>query len=544
MHPRQRRRAIAAHLLVGASLLACGCGTHAGSSSTLPRTRLRELPAPTPTADRYGTDATAHAAGAEGEIAQAVIEAGTGLQLSVVTDGRLGQLAAWAAQHSIEGTLPPHGAIDEASHRLGIVEPTPALVVYRTNDAAALAPHVRTDIVGLLGKRRATHVGVGLYDADGSTTAVVVLSERKLSMESMPRLPGTLASVELRGQLTAGFLKPELVVMRPDGEIERSSLGAGPAFGARARLGPPGVYRIELLARGTHGVTVVANFPLRAGVPEPATIRTQEPVGGDDGDVAGALLALINRDRGATGLGPLARRGDLDAIALSHSRDMDEGGFIGHTSPTTGTVADRVRAAGLETPLALENIGRDYSASAIHAALMASPGHRANIVNPRATHVGIDLVRQTEGTPGEEGTRDALLVTQVFILVVADIDPERAADDAMAALSKIRAERGLSALSRDDKLDELARGGATHYFDGGAPSQAEAMAHVNAAMHKTSLPYSQVQALALVGSSVDLAGVDALLDPKARAIGVGFAQGERGDAQVNPVTIAVVLLGY
>ena len=257
-----------------------------------------------------------------------------------------------------------------------------------------------------------------------------------------------------------------------------------------------------------------------------------------------SLLALINRDREAASLTPLIRRDDLDAVALGHSRDMDENGFVGHTSPTTGSVLDRIQAAGIETPMALENIGRDYSTAAIHAALMASPGHRANILNPGVSHIGIDLVRQTEGTLGNEGQRKALLVTQVFIRVVVELDPETAADDAIERLGEQRKAGRLPDIDRDDTLDELATRGAAHYFSNSSPSQGAVMQYVDRAMRKASLPYKEIQVLGLVGSSIDLSQVEALLDPKVRAIGIGFAQGRRADAKVNPVTIAVVLLAY
>lgn len=522
---------------------ACASGGSRNTSS-IPQMVVSELPPPSPTARMYSTDSSPHPGGLAGEIAREVVGAGTELQLSMVMDGRLAALGLWAAEHSTGGRLPPHGPIDDAAHRLGLVEPTPALIVYRTNDGTQLPQVVRANMAEILQQRAASHVGVGVIQSGGSTTAIIVLSDRRLTLQPLPRLPGPIPSIEIRGQLTDGLSKPQLVVMQPGGEIERTPLGDATSFGARIPLGKIGVYGIEVLATGNHGTTVVANFPLRVGVPEPAMIRVETPVQDAGGDVGQGLLALINRDREAASLTPLIRRDDLDAVALGHSRDMDENGFVGHTSPTTGSVLDRIQAAGIETPMALENIGRDYSTAAIHAALMASPGHRANILNPGVSHIGIDLVRQTEGTLGNEGQRKALLVTQVFIRVVVELDPETAADDAIERLGEQRKAGRLPDIDRDDTLDELATRGAAHYFSNSSPSQGAVMQYVDRAMRKASLPYKEVQVLGLVGSSIDLSQVEALLDPKVRAIGIGFAQGRRADAKVNPVTIAVVLLAY
>jgi uncharacterized protein YkwD len=99
----------------------------------------------------------------------------------------------------------------------------------------------------------------------------------------------------------------------------------------------------------------------------------------------------------------------LTAIARAHSRDMVDHDFVGHVSPRTGTAMDRVHRAGLAPELVLENVGRAYAAEEAESGFLASPGHRGNLLDPRARLLGVGIVFG----PAVTGTRP-LFVTQLF----------------------------------------------------------------------------------------------------------------------------------
>jgi hypothetical protein len=86
---------------------------------------------------------------------------------------------------------------------------------------------------------------------------------------------------------------------------------------------------------------------------------------------------------------------------------MVTGHFFGHQSPTTGRVEDRVRRAGVSVIKLGENVSQGDSVEAAYAALMASPSHRANMLEPAFTQVGIGVVLRPTEHP-------ALLATLVF----------------------------------------------------------------------------------------------------------------------------------
>jgi len=124
------------------------------------------------------------------------------------------------------------------------------------------------------------------------------------------------------------------------------------------------------------------------------------------------LVAAINAERTGRGLEPLTPDPLLRVTARAHCREMCDLAYFQHHSPTPGlqTPLDRYlagrRAWGEEPPSAAlvgENIfyasvtDAVYNAAYAHRRLMASPGHRANILEPRFSRVGVGLYRDGQG---------------------------------------------------------------------------------------------------------------------------------------------------
>ena len=123
-----------------------------------------------------------------------------------------------------------------------------------------------------------------------------------------------------------------------------------------------------------------------------------------DPDAAREVFDLLNLARVDAGEDPLAWSNGLSDVALSHAFEMYEDDFFSHVSPTTGDVADRVQAAEIPYGVVGENLALSPTAQSVHEGLLASPGHRANMLESRFTRVGIAAV---EGPLG-------LMVVQVF----------------------------------------------------------------------------------------------------------------------------------
>jgi len=126
------------------------------------------------------------------------------------------------------------------------------------------------------------------------------------------------------------------------------------------------------------------------------------------------MVKLVNEERRKLGLSSLATDSQLSDIARAHSAEMRDKNYFLHDSPTPALrePMDRYRAVVKDTPrIVAENIYRVYSygsadarrsvseadVRAGHDALMKSPGHRANILEPRITRLGIGIVANAKG---------------------------------------------------------------------------------------------------------------------------------------------------
>ncbi len=138
------------------------------------------------------------------------------------------------------------------------------------------------------------------------------------------------------------------------------------------------------------------------------------------------MLALINAERAALGLGALTLNILLNDASEDHTNWMLENDDFSHTGENGTSAHDRIVASGypLEVSWATgENIALQSERGAagiaddviqLHEALMNSEGHRANILNPDYTEIGIGI------EVGDYDGFEAVAVTQNFGTTGAD----------------------------------------------------------------------------------------------------------------------------
>ena len=105
------------------------------------------------------------------------------------------------------------------------------------------------------------------------------------------------------------------------------------------------------------------------------------------------MFALVNQERQKAGVRPLTFDDRLRDVGRAHSEEMFRMGYFSHTSPVSGSPFDRMRAAGIPFLIAGENIAYAQTVDIAHQALMNSPGHRANILQPQFGRGGIGIIR-------------------------------------------------------------------------------------------------------------------------------------------------------
>lgn len=133
----------------------------------------------------------------------------------------------------------------------------------------------------------------------------------------------------------------------------------------------------------------------------PFTVATSRP----QPDLEAKMLELVNRERVAAGLQPLAPDPELTEVARKHSADMFSRGYFAHETPESRDPFDRMREAKVSFLTAGENLALAPTVQVAHTGLMNSPGHRANILRPQFGRVGIGIM---------DGGIRGLMVTQNF----------------------------------------------------------------------------------------------------------------------------------
>jgi uncharacterized protein YkwD len=122
-------------------------------------------------------------------------------------------------------------------------------------------------------------------------------------------------------------------------------------------------------------------------------------------DLEADMLALVNKERAAAGLGALEADPELADVARRHSADMFARGYFSHATPEGKSPFDRIREARVSFLTAGENLALAPTMQLAHTGLMNSPGHRANILRPQFGRLGIGIL---------DGGRRGLMVTQNF----------------------------------------------------------------------------------------------------------------------------------
>jgi uncharacterized protein YkwD len=108
------------------------------------------------------------------------------------------------------------------------------------------------------------------------------------------------------------------------------------------------------------------------------------------------MLEKLNQVRGLHGLGAVRPALPLRLAALRHSDDMLSREYFSHTSPSGGTLFDRITRSGFVTGYAWEagetlawGAGVPGKPGRVLTAWLHSPEHRAILLSPTWSRIGI-----------------------------------------------------------------------------------------------------------------------------------------------------------
>jgi hypothetical protein len=150
------------------------------------------------------------------------------------------------------------------------------------------------------------------------------------------------------------------------------------------------------------------------------------------------IVRLLNRERQSRGIATLVVDERLQDAARKHSARMAAAHAVEHQIANEPKLVLRLGARGLRFDASGENVGIASDAARVHTALMNSPGHRANILDPQYNSIGIGVVRTAEG----------IYVTQDFARRLPEASVDEAEEQVASRLNRMRRAVGMPLLNR------------------------------------------------------------------------------------------------
>jgi uncharacterized protein YkwD len=142
------------------------------------------------------------------------------------------------------------------------------------------------------------------------------------------------------------------------------------------------------LTKGATSTTVASTPTAPVATAVTATTSTEEAL----------ALNLLNADRSKHGLRPLKHNSQLATLGQKYAKDMIQRKFFAHTNPDGLSPFDRMKKAGIAYGYAGENLAINTNVNTAENAFMNSSGHRANILSPNYTDVGIGVAHDARGS--------------------------------------------------------------------------------------------------------------------------------------------------
>jgi uncharacterized protein YkwD len=129
--------------------------------------------------------------------------------------------------------------------------------------------------------------------------------------------------------------------------------------------------------------------PANRSQPAPKMISAQpSPTSLEDSAAESVLLELANQSRQQAGTPRLRENKKLSEAARTHARLMVEHQQLSHQFDGESSLMARLTAVGLQIDRAGENVAYNASIEKAFAALMQSPPHRHNLLDPNFDDAG------------------------------------------------------------------------------------------------------------------------------------------------------------
>ncbi|PIQ26913.1 hypothetical protein COW36_16910 [bacterium (Candidatus Blackallbacteria) CG17_big_fil_post_rev_8_21_14_2_50_48_46] len=396
-------------------------------------------------------------------------------------------------------------------------------------------------------EKTATHAGVGVHLRDPEHPEkgiwfTLIYLQHFAQFEPIPRQqnPGNL--LRIKGRVFEPYFRPRMPVTLPNGQVKTfpNLLRSNQSFIFEIPMNQgKGKYTLELLVDDPiEGPRVGSILPVYVGKTYPLAEPSPSPLKEQFAttlEAARKLVFLINQERLKHNLPELKENDLLDYVSWKHSEDMAKNRFFAHLNPKGEDPNERFHRAG-GTGQVGENIAFDLSVEGAHHRLMNSPGHRANILDSRFTHLGVGVYYN--------GTY--YFITQLFQRKAPLVDAQTSSEKILKWMNQQRMSKRLSPFIEDATLHEAA---LQHSYAMAMEDQLKyQVGGQNFNQRLSQLRYGEeVQAILVLADSLD----DALeklskyklqiVKRKVNVAGIGIYQAKSSDYGENSLWITIGL---
>jgi uncharacterized protein YkwD len=353
----------------------------------------------------------------------------------------------------------------DTARRWGVTDGYIAIVSLRIKRGAKR--HFLQELENHLSDTPITHLGLASKRYKGDILVVALLTQRLLRLIPFPALVNSAqAGLLLEGTLYSKTKALSLtsVVHIPSIGIKRATHAFKPSGRFNLRLEHKGAHsgekaQVQLLLERGHGPEIAAEFTLALDTqpwgPPPvhpySSLSTLHGLPHNQDNLLEALWGV----RTSQGLDLPVESRLLSTIAQAHAADMAEHGFFAHRSPRTGTVIERLRRHKVDFSKAFENIAQVRRPDEVMPLWLDSPSHRANLLEPSISAVGIGLAPSPTHP-------DRLYVVLILLRTAIHGSTLKLEDLAVGAIDKHRGLSGRRPLIRNSSLNALARRHSQH----------------------------------------------------------------------------------
>jgi uncharacterized protein YkwD len=239
--------------------------------------------------------------------------------------------------------------------------------------------------------------------ADGRRALAVIAVDALADLAPLPTRARTGEWLTLVATMGAHARAAEVIVLGPGGNPRRVPASLeGSLLQARFAPDRPGEFRVQALAELDEGPRPAVEATVFADAEPPATVADSSAPGEDlaEGleirDDAQRLARMLDGARALSGLRALHRDQRLDDLARSHALRMAARRDLAHDAGD-GDPLERLNAEGLDAARVGENVAHATTVALAHRALWASPSHRANLLDPSFSRVGVGVARDARG---------------------------------------------------------------------------------------------------------------------------------------------------